>query len=293
MKLPKHMILSGGGIYGIHMSKILHCIERKVNENENLLTSLKLESISCTSVGSILGCAILCGYFIKELIDNVLIDFDFMSCLSFDMSYFIKEYGSCSQDTFVSYLQKMIDIKYPNRGNTLTFQELYNDTNCIFYISVTNLSKEVNELWSHLTHPNLPVIKALQISCCIPVLFPPVIQNNNMYIDGGILNNFPHDKVLNNREYTLGISADCIPSSIHEEANINNMEDYIFKIMKLIYCRSYNVHKQLFECDKTNTIYIENCVNKLDIKASLDSSKLFNIFIQYKVNLDDLSFFNE
>ena len=60
-----------------------------------------------------------------------------------------------------------------------------------------------------------------------------------------------------------------------------------------MYTRGYKMHNELYSCDQTNTIYIENDINKSNIIFSLDSCKLFNIFVQYKVDLDHLSFFKK
>lgn len=51
-----------------------------------------------------------------------------------------------------------------------------------------------------------PLIKAIQASSCIPGIFRPIMIGNQMYVDGGILNNFPVEPLLNHCDYIIGSS---------------------------------------------------------------------------------------
>ena len=58
-----------------------------------------------------------------------------------------------------------------------------------FTISVDDILKKVD--LSHTTHPDLPLIKALQMTMCFPIMFQPICYGDDCYVDGGLLNNFP------------------------------------------------------------------------------------------------------
>jgi len=51
-----------------------------------------------------------------------------------------------------------------------------------------------------------PLIRAIQASSCIPGIFKPIMIDNKMYVDGGILNNFPVEPLLNNCDFIIGSS---------------------------------------------------------------------------------------
>lgn len=51
-----------------------------------------------------------------------------------------------------------------------------------------------------------PLIRAIQASSCIPGIFRPIIIDGQMYVDGGILNNFPVEPLLNNCDFIIGSS---------------------------------------------------------------------------------------
>lgn len=51
-----------------------------------------------------------------------------------------------------------------------------------------------------------PLIRAVQASSCIPGIFKPIMIDGQMYVDGGILNNFPVEPLLNNCDFIIGSS---------------------------------------------------------------------------------------
>ncbi len=55
------------------------------------------------------------------------------------------------------------------------------------------------------------IIPALQASSSIPGVFKPVIINDEMYVDGGVLNNFPVEPLLDNCDFIIGSSCNHVP----------------------------------------------------------------------------------
>jgi len=51
-----------------------------------------------------------------------------------------------------------------------------------------------------------PLIRSILASSCIPGIFRPIMIDNQMFVDGGILNNFPVEPLLNNCDYIIGSS---------------------------------------------------------------------------------------
>ncbi|MCD0486818.1 patatin-like phospholipase family protein [Pedobacter sp. MC2016-14] len=51
-----------------------------------------------------------------------------------------------------------------------------------------------------------PLIRAIQASSCIPGIFKPIMINNKMYVDGGILNNFPVEPLIGKCDFIIGSS---------------------------------------------------------------------------------------
>ena len=51
-----------------------------------------------------------------------------------------------------------------------------------------------------------PLIRAVQASSCIPGVFKPIMIGQHMYVDGGILNNFPVEPLLEHCDFIIGSS---------------------------------------------------------------------------------------
>ena len=106
------------------------------------------------------------------------------------------------------------------------------------------------------------------MSISIPIIFTPIKYNDDLYVDGGLFNNFPINYC--NHKNTLGIAI-----NIDSKQNINNIMDYLKSNYRL-YFKSNN-NKNNF--NKNNVIIIEgNCndINQL-IKKGIDKAKEFSI----------------
>ncbi|TDG37867.1 patatin [Pedobacter changchengzhani] len=51
-----------------------------------------------------------------------------------------------------------------------------------------------------------PLIRAIQASSCIPGVFKPIMIDGQMYVDGGILNNFPVEPLMKDCDFIIGSS---------------------------------------------------------------------------------------
>ena len=65
-----------------------------------------------------------------------------------------------------------------------TLSDVYNKTKVNINIFVTNLSKNKYQNLNNIDNPDIRIKDALKASMSIPFLFPPVIINNDTYIDG-------------------------------------------------------------------------------------------------------------
>ena len=62
-------------------------------------------------------------------------------------------------------------------------------------VPVSRLYDELNAFksveLSYKTHPDLSLMVALTMSCALPGLFMPVCIENECYMDGGVMTNYP------------------------------------------------------------------------------------------------------
>ncbi len=76
--------------------------------------------------------------------------------------------------------------------------------------------------------PNFSIITAIQITCCIPVIYEPIIYNNDYYVDGALFSSYP--MFLSKSKNTLGL---CIKNK-NINPTIHNLYDYISLFLKLL-----------------------------------------------------------
>ena len=99
---------------------------------------------------------------------------------------------------FETMFQDLIKIKsttIQNNDDDITFAQLQKITGKNFVVCVTNLTSRKFEYWGAFNYPNMSVITAVRASMGVPLIFTPVEWNNDWYVDGGLLNNFPIDFV--------------------------------------------------------------------------------------------------
>ncbi len=288
MNYPEHMILSGGGFDGIYIICALKQIEKIINDK---ILSIPLRSLTTVSVGSLIGIAILCGYTMDELVEFMIAKSPyFKTHLNFEIQNLVTKYGACNNDMIHEIVLIMIKRKYKNYKD-MTFKQLYDITNIEFNISVTNITKNIQEVWSYKTHPHVSIALASQISCCIPFVFSPIMYNGCIYIDGAMICNCPLDKLGEYPDKTLCITLDpkCEVNTAHPE----NLEEYTL-ILISVFRNSLGFYMQnKFFSTPQNTLYINKCVKKsftiLDMNTFI--TQMYDVYSSTSIDLDELIFF--
>jgi predicted acylesterase/phospholipase RssA len=74
-----------------------------------------------------------------------------------------------------------------------TFAELAKTTGRNLVVCACNVTLERHEFFGVDTTPDVSVLTALRMSCCLPILFTPVEHDGCLYVDGGLLANLPVD----------------------------------------------------------------------------------------------------
>lgn len=209
------LCLSGGSDRGIAFLGVLDYLQENHQFNIN-----DINSFIGTSVGSIIMFLINIGYTIYE-IGEFIICFD-VSKLQTDVSVenLLVHFGLNDGTNFVYLLQCFLNNKH--NINDITFIEMYKMTKKKLTIIGTNYTKGVEVAFNHINTPNMSVITAIRISISIPLVFTPVLYNDEYYIDGGIVNNLPIK--YGNNKTTLAIYI--------KYCNGNNNCDNLFNFFK-------------------------------------------------------------
>ena len=225
----KHLVISGGGPTMVQsLGSIQYLEENKfINRND-------IESIYGTSAGAIVG-TLFCLDFSWETINDYIIGRPWQDVFTIKV-----------QDIFESYTKKGIfDMKIIEKcfkpllsakdiSLEVTLKEFYQYSK----IELHFFTFEINEFKlvdiSYLTHPDLTLLTAIQMTCGIPVLLTPVCVNGKCYIDGGMVCNYPLKYCVDsgkNVEEILGLKNQYNDSNKNCVDSNSNMLDFIMCIL--------------------------------------------------------------
>jgi predicted acylesterase/phospholipase RssA len=267
----KHLVLSGGSYKGLYSIGSLNFLE----EN-NFYDKKNIESIDAVSVGSIIGAFICLGVSWKDLI-YYIINRPWERVFDLTPNMFIKmmsEKGLLDIDIFYS----IFDTFLKNKGFTknITMIDLYKHSNIELYIYATKLNSFTLECFSYKTYPQLKVIEALYMSCCLPFVFQPMIYNDSYYVDGGLINYYPIDLCLkrdisNNNILGIRITDDTINEKVTKDHSLFSYGFYI--VNRLI------IKNLIFKNKIKNEILIPS--KKMELNESFDILKNKNMREKY------------
>ena len=182
----KNLVLSGGGVKGI-----AHCGALKYLQENGILP--KINKIAATSAGSIIAALVAVGYTPEE-IETEMMKLDFSKFVKDDTPLaniynLVTKYGWCKGNYIKKTLGTLIQKKTGNCN--YTFENLKEDRNIELVLTGTNLNKQNTIYFHHAKTPKMSICEAVRISMSIPFLFCPVIIDEDLIVDGGMLDNCP------------------------------------------------------------------------------------------------------
>ena len=213
------LVLSGGGVKGIAHVGALYALDKL-----DILNNIT--EFAGTSVGSLVLALYVIGYKSLEMYEFIKA-FNFNELKNMDINN-IYLYGLDTGTKLEYVIKRLITNKKFN--DNITLQELYNITkkNIIFTTVCVN---NMNICYvSHEKYPTLELVKAIMMSLSIPLIFCPIKYENDMYVDGGCLNNFPINLFKNNLDNTIGV----LIIDSNERIEINDFETYMFRVLKCV-----------------------------------------------------------
>lgn len=160
------LILSGGALKCITFIGALYRIEHILE---------KIIYYAGTSSGTIVVTLLSIGYTPVEI---------------FKIFYSQKSVPVCdSLNLVLSNLKTLFQIK--ELDPDITFKELFELNAKYLAFVTTNVSKLNEEILCHVTHPDMPVLVGIKLSCSFPIIFPIAKYKSHIYVDGIFFDNFP------------------------------------------------------------------------------------------------------
>ena len=273
MKEINTLLFSG---CGIKCYSILGSLKFLI-ENNIIKENFKgIKEIFYTSGSAIFTFPLFIGFSINATIEIFKnIDYSLINIIDLtSLEYLLSKFGLKDIREFYYIIE--IILKKKNIDIDINLKQLYHLNNININFKTVNITKDTIEYLNHINNPDLTLKKAIIMTSCIPIIFSPIEHNGSLYIDGGMVGNFPYEKI-NNKDHSLGfniVSANTsLDTSTHKESF--NYEDITKYILYL-----YNIHN--------NSPYKSNKKRHIQIEIKLDSLSPgfnFNAFIK---NLDQL-----
>lgn len=288
----KNYVFEGGGVKGLAYVGALKVLEEKGIHHQ-------IERVGGASAGAICALLVALNYSSDEIRD-ILWKLDFRNFMDGrwgiigDLERLKKFFGFYKGAFFESWIKGIIKSKTGCESTTFKALEEHEEFKEVAFIG-TNLSTHFSEVFSAKTTPDMPLHKALRITMSIPLFFESIRMNNNVYVDGGLLMNYPiklfdrlhyvednynekdyykaknhsqdlesypYDRYVYNTE-TLGFRLDSKyeidifkDKAEPKSKAINNLFDYIWNIVQSFTEAQQNVH--LHSDDWHRTVYIDS-----------------------------------
>ena len=195
------LALSGGGAKGFAHLGVFKLLEE---------SGLKPDIISGTSAGSLMGVLFADGYSADE-IKNMFIGREFSEFAQLQ----IPKSGLFNYDRFQEFLKRHLRSK--------RIEDLPIPTDIV----ATDLDRGC----SHEFRSG-PIVEAVTASCCMPIVFSPVLINGVHYVDGGLFRNFPVSTIRDECEYVIGVNVSPLIPQRYKQTLLHIAErtyHYVFK----------------------------------------------------------------
>lgn len=258
-----NLIIGGGSIKGVAYTGALEYLYKN-----NLLNNIK--KFYGTSVGSIVGVFYCTGLEPFEIL-KILLSLNFEDLWDFSFENIEKRYSIISD----LFFNKVREIYSEFENPKITFKQFYEKYNIDLNFYATSLTTRKNTCFNKDTYPNVEILTAVQASSSIPLIFPPVIINEEYFIDGcmkcidGVCNNIIE---INKDDINYIIKSD------YANKNINSFIDYLSEVINCTLQNENCINNKY----TVNISFSESYKNKLNFNDLDNSSKLHLYYEGFK-----------
>jgi predicted acylesterase/phospholipase RssA len=182
----KHLVISGGGPIMLQILSAIQELERNDYLNMN-----NIETIYGTSAGAIIGLMISLK-FDWETLNDYIIKRPWHDVFPIKVQNILDSYtkkGIFDLKTIEKCFKPLFDAK--DIPIDISLIDFYNLTKIELHMFAFEINEYKIEDISYKTYPNLSLLKAIQMTCAIPVLLTPVCIENKCFMDGGVACNYP------------------------------------------------------------------------------------------------------
>jgi NTE family protein len=286
-----NLCFEGGGMKAIAFLGAIKSLE------ENGVLN-RIKRVVGTSAGSLYAIAVASKMSYNDL-NEIIYSANFESFKDCSYNYIgdiyrvINYYGACPGNVLYEWFGGILEKHCGNKD--ITFSDLFKKTGILLVITATNLNRMKCVYFSHETYPNVPIRLAARMSSSMPMIFKPIEFEGDMYVDGGVLNNFPFTyfeterqtntiktlafKLLSSDEHMVNTGKKDLIE--YDRKDIKNIRDYVSVITESIFIqmernkedRDYKNKESIGYIDRVVPIYTED-ISSIDFSMPRDTMKL-------------------
>jgi NTE family protein len=284
------LIFSGGGVKGIAYIGVLKyldeiCKKRSIveqsdnfNDEQSEIPKINIKTVCGVSIGSIIGLLYVLGYTFDDLIEE-LNELDLPQLKNFKIKNIFTEYGFDKGLKVSNWIESLILKK--GYSKKITFKQLYNIKGINLQVLASNVNKYTYTIFDTINTPDLKIKDAIRMSISIPFLFTIKEYNNDIHVDGALINNYPIKLFKDNLDNVLGfkLMSNGELESHNIDVKIDCLEDYIYNIMKcFIVQKEKETTLSYIYKDHTICIEAEDVTHILNFELTLnEKDNLINI----------------
>lgn len=186
MQKFRNLVLEGGGVRGVAFCGALAALD-----NLGILDGIK--NFAGSSAGAIAAALLACGADVPFLnAEFATVNFgdflDYGNILKIPRSL-VKYQGVCRGDAFEKWFGDTLEKLTDNRD--MTFAECHKVFKRRLVITATCLNTRTVHYFDYKTAPEMTIKQAVRMSMSVPIIFRPVRWNDAVWVDGGVIDNFP------------------------------------------------------------------------------------------------------
>jgi predicted acylesterase/phospholipase RssA len=262
----RHLVISGGGPIMIQILSGIQELEKK-----EYLNMQNIESIYGTSAGAIIG-VMLSLKFDWDTINDYIIKRPWHDVFPIKVQNILDAYtkkGIFDIKTIEKCFKPLFAAK--DIPLDINMEDFYNLTKIELHI----FSFEINEYKvvdiSYKTFPKLEILKAIQMSCALPVLVTPVCIDDKCFMDGGVGCNYPLSFCIDSGKEPDEILGFKNKYS-DEKSNINAESSLLDYILNFLFKAVLNVHNNYVQPIIKNEVICDTSHLTIDmLKSALTS----------------------
>ena len=281
----KHFVIAGGGHSFFYIFGALRHLHK-----QNVWKKQHIESIYGTSAGGIIGALLCLDYHFENQTDwdtlhTYFVERPWHNTFPIDAKTIMQCYSNRGlfDKSFVETIFKPLFLS-KDIPIDITMKQLYKKSNIDLHLFSFELNRFQTIDISHSTHAELPLLTALHMTSAFPTLFAPHITDDNQcYLDGGIINNYPLEYCIHSgkkKEEILGFrklkETDTDISSNEKQYQITKSStilDYIFTFLYKLIINFSTEYKQpkisneiLFDTKSFSFYYLKKCLTERDLR---------------------------